>query len=412
MASSSNSVEHDSVANGKQRRRAKIQLAGIYGAMFLAGWNDGSSGPMIPRIQKVYDIGFVLVSMTFVCACVGFIGGALVNMHWADRFGFGKMVVLAIACQAVAFAIQASAPPYPLFAIAFAINGIGNAIQNAQGNAYVASLKKDSEMYMGMLHASYGAGAFTAPLVATQFSQMPRWSFHYLVSMGIAVANLASLVLVFRFRSLEDCLARVGESAGEKSTSDHSNFRQILSLKSVHLLSIFALIYVGVEVTIGGWIITYIIDVRHGGPSAGYISSGFFGGLMMGRLTLLWVNKVVGENRVLYLYAFLAIGLELIVWFVPSLIGGAVAVSLVGMFLGPIYPIIMNRAARAVPRWLLSPSIGWIAGFGQTGSAALPFLTGAVASKAGIRSLQPLLISMMAMFPVIWAMVPISRRID
>jgi hypothetical protein len=27
-----------------------------------------------------------------------------------------------------------------------------------------------------------------------------------------------------------------------------------------------------------GWIVTYVIHVRHGGPSSGYISSGFFGG--------------------------------------------------------------------------------------------------------------------------------------
>jgi len=27
-----------------------------------------------------------------------------------------------------------------------------------------------------------------------------------------------------------------------------------------------------------GWIVTYVIQVRHGGPSSGYISSGFFGG--------------------------------------------------------------------------------------------------------------------------------------
>lgn len=27
-----------------------------------------------------------------------------------------------------------------------------------------------------------------------------------------------------------------------------------------------------------GWIVTFIIDVRGGGPSSGYISSGFFGG--------------------------------------------------------------------------------------------------------------------------------------
>ena len=27
-----------------------------------------------------------------------------------------------------------------------------------------------------------------------------------------------------------------------------------------------------------GWIVTFIIDVRGGGPSSGYTSSGFFGG--------------------------------------------------------------------------------------------------------------------------------------
>ena len=57
--------------------------------------------------------------------------------------------------------------------------------------------------------------------------------------------------------------------------------------------------------------------------------------------------------------------LELIVWLVPSLIGNGVAVSIVGMLLGPIYPIVMNESSRILPRWLLTRSIGWIAGFGQ-----------------------------------------------
>lgn len=51
-----------------------------------------------------------------------------------------------------------------------------------------------------------------------------------------------------------------------------------MKTRVVHLLAFFILIYVGVEVTIGGWIVTYIIEVRGGGSSAGYISSGFFGG--------------------------------------------------------------------------------------------------------------------------------------
>lgn len=148
-------------------------------------------------------------------------------------------------------------------------------------------------------------------------------------------------------------------------------------------------------------------------------------GLMIGRVALLWVNKKVkesikivnicsphyqvGERRVLFVYSLLAIGwvdicleftsnclssgrLELIVWLVPSLIGNAVAVSIVGVLLGPVYPIVMNEASRILPRWLLTGSIGWIAGFGQAGSAVLPFLTGALASRVGIKSLQPLLV--------------------
>jgi len=59
---------------------------------------------------------------------------------------------------------------------------------------------------MGVLHAVYGEkksrslgssgrhsfffrlglGAFTSPLVATQFTQLQHWSFHYIVSLGIA----------------------------------------------------------------------------------------------------------------------------------------------------------------------------------------------------------------------------------
>ncbi|KAJ7882047.1 major facilitator superfamily domain-containing protein [Mycena olivaceomarginata] len=347
-----------------QRLQATCQLNFI----IHLGWNDGTSGPLIPKMQEVYHVQFLLVSVIFVLASVGYISGALINMRWTNRVSFGKVCAL---CQAAAYAIQAPAPPFPLFVISFALSGIGIAIQNAQANAYVASLEHNSEIYMGMLHC-----------------QTQHWSFHYLVSLGLAISNVVILTLTFRFRTLDESLARIGEAVPETNSSDRSNFRQILSIKTVQVLAFFILVYVGVEVTIGGWITTYIIDVRGGGASAGYISSGFFGGIMVGRLALLWLNKKIGEYRALFLYIALAIGLELVVWFVPSLIGGAVAFALTGVFLGPMYPIVMNHAGRVVPRRLLAGSVGWIAGL--VGSAILPFITGAIASKTGIRALQPL----------------------
>ncbi|KAJ7512736.1 major facilitator superfamily domain-containing protein [Mycena galericulata] len=410
--------------------RERLHLFALYWCLFLAGWNDGTAGPLIPRIQKVYHVGFAVVSLTFVFACVGFIGGAMINVPLTDKLGFGKMIALGSLCQIIAYAMQAPAPPFPVFVLSFVINGVGIAIQvhtfgyaqapsstdasqDAQANGYIASLKNSPETKMGLLHGAYGAGALASPLVATQFSQLRHWSFHYLASLGIAVSNSILLLCVFRLKTQDECLASVGEAAGETGTSEHSTFRQILSIKTVHLLAFFILVYVGVEVTIGGWIVTYIIDVRGGGASSGYVSAGFFGGLMTGRVTLLWLNQKIGERRVLYLYSILAIALELVVWLVPSLIGDAVAVSLVGVLLGPIYPITMNYAGRVLPRWLLTGSIGWIAGFGQAGSAVFPFITGAIASKTGIKALQPLLISMMSIMVILWALVPgAPRRVD
>ena len=45
-----------------------------------------------------------------------------------------------------------------------------------------------------------GLGAFSAPLVATHFAQQERWSFHYLISLAIALSNFALIIGVFRFK--------------------------------------------------------------------------------------------------------------------------------------------------------------------------------------------------------------------
>ena len=60
-----------------------------------------------------------------------------------------------------------------------------------------------------------------------------------------------------------------------------------------------------------------------------------------------------------------------------------------------MYPIVMNQAGRILPRWILTSSIGWIAGFGQAGSAVLPFMTGAIAQKHCIKTLQPLYVTIL-----------------
>jgi hypothetical protein len=74
-----------------QRRIGRVQLVSIRYAIFVCGWNDGSTGALLPRIQKVYlvrhliscfltinnvdvfiiqKVDFVIVSLLFVMSCV------------------------------------------------------------------------------------------------------------------------------------------------------------------------------------------------------------------------------------------------------------------------------------------------------------------------------------------------------
>ncbi|KAF8155521.1 hypothetical protein B0H34DRAFT_498915 [Crassisporium funariophilum] len=74
----------------KQITRGRIQFLALCWTLFLSGWNDGTLGPLLPRIQRVYHVGFAIVSLIFVFACIGFVSGALINMQLTNRVGFGK----------------------------------------------------------------------------------------------------------------------------------------------------------------------------------------------------------------------------------------------------------------------------------------------------------------------------------
>ncbi|KAF8714701.1 tetracycline resistance protein, partial [Rhizoctonia solani] len=288
-----------------------IAIAACCWSVFSVGWNDATTGPLLPAFQVHYGVNFTVVSMLFVSNCVGFLSAAVVNIRLTDQLGLGKIILFGAVLQVLAYSLLAPALPFPVMCV-----GVG--FQDAQANGFIAGLPKKSSEKMGLLHAVYGAGAFVSPLVATQFAQSTRWSFHYLISLGLAIINTIALLVVFRLRRQHEIngqpdpkLAYYTENG--KTSGNDNKYKEILSSRAVQLMSFFIWVYVGLEVTIGGKRIEFIIDERGGGPSSGYISSGFFGGLMLGRVVLLWVNKKIGERRVIYVYCFLCIGLELVV---------------------------------------------------------------------------------------------------
>ena len=60
QAPSSIASDTQVVQTKAQRLRARIQFATLCWTLYLAGWNDATTGPLLPRIQKVYHVSIIL----------------------------------------------------------------------------------------------------------------------------------------------------------------------------------------------------------------------------------------------------------------------------------------------------------------------------------------------------------------
>jgi fucose permease len=97
--------------------------------------------------------------------------------------------------------------------------------------------------------------------------------------------------------------------------------------------------YVGCEVALGGWIVTFMNKIRLASAyNSGIAATGFWAGMTVGRAGLGFVTDKFGERICVLVYLGLSIGLQLIFWLVPNFVVGAVAVAFLGMFLGPLFP--------------------------------------------------------------------------
>jgi len=106
-------------------------------------------------------------------------------------------------------------------------------------------------------------------------------------------------------------------------------------------------------------------------------------------------------------------GLELLFWLVPQFYVSAVAVSLQGFFLGPLFPAVIVAATKLLPRHLHVSAIGFAAAFGGCGAAIFPFAVGAIAQAKGVKVLQPIVLALLGVILGLWFCLPrMGRKIE
>ncbi|MCJ1409241.1 hypothetical protein MMC19_003319 [Ptychographa xylographoides] len=387
---------------------------------FANGLNDSAPGALIPYIEPYYNIGYAVVSLIFVANAVGFIAAAFYSNTLLARFGRARVLVFAESLLVIGYTMIVCSPPFPVVVIAFLITGLGMATNLALNNVFVANLT-NATTYLGIFHGSYGIGGVIGPLIATGLvSNGHRWSSFYFITLGVAVFNLGAAYWSFRYYERDLPLSRVSTLQHESShgAPDHQvsgaeiipskvTLFDAVRNKTTLLGALFIFAYQGAEVSISGWVISFLLTYRRPEPSSrasiGYVTAGFWAGITLGRFTLSHPCHRLGEKISVFILVAGATGFELLVWLVPNIIGEAVAVALVGLLLGPVYPCATVIFSKLIGRKRQMSSLAFISAMGSSGGALLPFMTGLIAQSAGTWVLHPICVSAFACMVVCWA---------
>ncbi|OAA73729.1 Major facilitator superfamily transporter [Cordyceps fumosorosea ARSEF 2679] len=411
--------------NHPHRNIAKMAFAFV--AFFVVGMNDAAIGPLLPytkrssnldvKLEEYYGLGKTVMSLIFLTPFLGYSAAALANAHIHVAFGQRGIAVVAPLCHILTYAVLASHPPYPALIVANAVSGLANGLLDACFCAWVGAMHRGNTI-QGFLHACYSLGALFSPLIATSIvvkADLQWFNFYYVMAsfvpfspVGVALIELCGLTFVFWDKTGSVYQA---EHRREDPNATGAGTREALKSPVTWLCATFLFAYMGVEVGLGGWVVTFMLNVRKASAYASGISvTGFWTGMVLGRAMLGFVTERFGERLCLSIYLAICLGLELLFWLVPQFIVSAVAVAFLGFFLGPMFPGAVMLTAKLLPRRIHVSAIGFAMSLGGTGSAIFPFIIGAVASKKGLAVFQPIILALGVVIALVWLSFPRLRK--
>jgi fucose permease len=418
-------------------RDNKFKVIATWYTFFIFGLSDGTTGALLPTIQSYYNISYTVVSLLFLCQVLGYGAMSLSTQTLLDRSGrrWGSVVATALSCSG--YILITPGTPFPVVVVAYTFLGFAAGIFEAMLNAWAGGLK-EAAMVLGCLHGFYSLGAAISPIIATQMVEHGVvWHYYYAVLLGGAVLDMVLITVAFWDSTAQVMRAQQVKASAlhfsdgpsttksesttptdssldpEPATTSAAAIKRSVRYEVFHsrfciVGALYMLLYLGMEISTGGWLSQYLQKVRGAKETtAGFVNSGFWFGLTLGRFALSWpASHLLGEWWASQLFMALGLAFELVFWLAPGIIAPSIGVSLQGFWIGPIFPLIMELATRYLDPKLHVTAIGLIASFGSIGGALLPFIIGIAATSKGPRIVPYVLTALFAGCLIIWSFLP------
>ena len=359
-----------------QRARAPAQarrlaLTVVYYMAFVAlGLVTASLGPTISFLAERTGAALSEVSVLFTAHSLGYLLGSLVSGWLYDRVaGHPVMGTVLVVMAAMMILVPTISALWLLFAVILIVGAAGGAV-DVGGNALLVWVYGSQVgPVMNALHFFFGVGAFLSPIIIAQImlrTDNLSWAYGTLAALVVPAA-----VWILRLRSPNP------QGSSEEGSANRSN------LGLVVLFVAFFFLYVGAEISFGGWIYTYGVALGlTGGETAAYLTSAFWGALTVGRLLASPIAARFRPRAVLLGDLIVCVASAVLVLLWPRSLIALWAGSLgMGLGMASVFPTMISWAEQRMP--VTGKVTGWFLIGGSAGGMWLPWLIGQLFESIG-----------------------------
>jgi fucose permease len=361
------------------RNNKIVALAVACGIFFVAGIIVAGFGPALPDLAANTGSSLAAAGSLITALFLGALVSQIFIGPIQDRFGVRPVLMTGLLVTALGVAAAtlstglAPAWGFMLFA------GLGDGVLVVGVNVMVAVVfASRSVMALNLSNVFYGIGAVAGPAIAGFATA--QW--------GTAIPVLWVAAGAFALLALAMPLLRVPRSTGIPTRGESEQMgeaaRPVYRSPALWALGGLLLVYVGVEIGVGSWAITYLgraasVSVEQ----AALAASGYWLALTAGRLAGAGVGVRLGSRGLLTLALSGAFAGSLMLLLSAGsaalMVGGLL---LIGASFGPVYPTVVALTTAIFPYGPARAGAAVMA-MGSVGGMVLPWLLGATLEWGG-----------------------------
>lgn len=365
----------------------RAATAAGFGAFFVVGAVVASYGPSIPHIVQRFGVslsaGGLIVAAHFAGSLVGITTFGLARVGWA----INRRLALSATLFSVGVISAAAAPSWPLLLLAVFVLGSGAGGLVVLINLYFATrFGRRSPAMVGLVNAAYGVGSIVGPALVGLAGGYPQL---------FTGAGIAGLLCILPLTWMPDVPAPLGAS-------------RVGSTRTRGVVAGFALlllVYAGIEAGVGTWEATDLIASGWSVQLAAGATSLYWASFTLGRV---FASALAMRMSAPHLLIATLTMTTLMLLLVAAHVYPPLTFALVGLFAGPIFPVVLSWLARVVPNTTTAMTYAILGA--ALGYAVLPAALGGLIGVAGLGSL-PLGIAACAVAAASLVVV-ISTRLD